>query len=549
MNPQHTLEQGTHHPPAALHTRLFAAGPLAPLLLGAVYLLLALLSIYLSRQPGSIATIWYANAVAVAFLLHAPSARVTAGLWLAVALACLVANLAWDRDTLLAWLLVLPNLLEIAVATWLLRRAGLARANLRSPWALVRLLFLGGLVPQVLGATVGAWLLHSQRGYQPDHTWLVWFEGSALGSLSLLGLACLCLQLTASQLRAALLDWRFLALLPLSLAVTLWAMGSTAFAFTFLLLPLLLAAMVLDMVALCMLTLTLSVCVAAALGKGLFVPPPAQSFWEEGLVYLAFAAALLPAQLLAASVAAMRDSAQRLAARTRELEDANERLKQFVHIASHDLREPLNTIAQFGGLLQTELQDDTRPHVPQYLRLMSQASLRMRRLLDDVLLYARLGGEAAAPASKVELPALMTEVMDSLAAALSKGQGQIDLGPLPTVQGHASLLSMLFQNLLSNALKFMPQGRTAHVEVSAREVPGWHVISVRDNGIGIAASDQARLFKPFSRLHPRRVYDGTGLGLTLCQQAVQAHGGRIELHSSPDAGSCFDVWLPRVPLS
>lgn len=549
MNPAPALEQDTHNPAVALHARMLAAWPLAPLLLGVLYLLLALLSIYLSRQPGSIATIWYANAVAVAFLLHAPSARMAACLWLAVALACLAANLAWDRDSLLAWLLVVPNLLEIAVATELLRRAGLAHANLRSPWALVRLLFLGGLVPQLLGATVGAWLLHGQRGFRTDQTWLVWFEGSAIGSLSLLVLACLCLRLTGSQLRAAWLDWRFLALLPLSLAVTLWAMGSTAFAFTYLLLPLLLAAMVLDMVALCLLTLAMSLCVAAALGKGLFVPPPVQSFWEDGLVYLAFAAALLTAQLLAASVAGMRDSADRLAARTRELEDANQRLKQFVHIASHDLREPLNTIAQFGDLLQTELQDDTRAQVPQYLRLMSQASLRMRRLLDDVLLYARMGGEAAAPATRVDLPTLVTEVMDSLGAALSKGQGRIELGPLPTVQGHASLLSMLFQNLLSNALKFMPQGRTARVEVSAREVPGWHVISVRDNGIGIAASDQARLFKPFSRLHPRRVYEGTGLGLTLCQQAVQAHGGRIELHSSPDAGSCFEVWLPQAPTA
>lgn len=547
MNPRHALELETRHPAAALHTRLFAAGPLAPLVLGALYLLLALMSLDVSRQPGSIAAIWYANAVAVAFLLHSPSKKVTAALWLVVALACLAANLIWDSDPLLAGLLLLPNLFEIAVATWLLRRAQLERANLRSPWALVRLIFLGGLLPQVLAATLGAWLLYNQHGFPPERTWLVWFEGSVIGSLSLLVLACLCLRLTASQLRAAWLDWSFLALLPLSLAISLWAMGSTAFAFTYLLLPLLLAAMLVDLVAVCLLTLILSLCVAAAMGSGLFVPPPAQSVWEEGLIYLAFGAALLPAQLLAASVAAMRDSADRLAARTLELEEANGRLQQFVHIASHDLREPLNTIAQFGSLLQSDLRDDTRSNVHEYLRLMSQASQRMRRLLDDVLIYARLGGETAAPAAKVDLSALVTEVVEGLAAAVSKSQGRIEMEPLPTVEGHASLLSMLFQNLLSNALKFMPHDRPPQVKVSAREVPGWQVISVRDNGIGIAASDQARLFKPFSRLHPRRVYEGTGLGLTLCQQAAHAHGGRIELESSPGAGSCFHVWLPQAP--
>jgi signal transduction histidine kinase len=547
MNPRHALELETRHPAESVQARLFAVPALAPLLLGASYLLLALISLYVSRQPGSIATIWYANAVAVAFLLHAPSLRMAGTLWLAVAIACLAANLLWDGDPVLASLFVLPNLLEIGLAAWLLRRAELARANLRSPWALVRLLALGGLLPQTVGATVGAWLLHSQRGFLPENTWLAWFEGSVIGSLSLLVLTCLCLRLSTSQLRAALLDWRFLALLPISLAATLWAMDSTAFAFIYLLLPLLLAAMLLEMVAVCVLTLALSLCVAAAMGSGHFVPPPAQSIWEEGLVYLAFAAALLPAQLLASSVAAMRDSADRLAARTRELEAANERLQQFVHIASHDLREPLNTIAQFGNLLQADLQDDNRQHVRDYLRLMSQASQRMRRLLDDVLIYARLRGESAEPAGTVDLARLMEEVKESLAAALSKSGGSIEIAPLPAVQGHASLLSMVFQNLLSNGLKFMPAGRAPKVSVSARQPPGWLVISVRDNGIGIAVEDQARLFKPFSRLHPRRVYEGTGLGLTLCQQAVHAHGGRIELESSPDAGSCFDVWLPQAP--
>ena len=544
MNSHSALELEDGPAPDALQVRLFGSGALAAMLLGALYLLLALLSLHLSRQPGSIATIWYANAVAVAFLLHAPSRWHATALWLATGLACLAANLVWDSDLSLASLFVLPNLTEIAVAVWLLRRAELARANLRSPWAMLRLLLLGGFLPQMVGATVGAWLLHSLRGLLPENTWLGWFEGSVIGSLSLLPLACLCLRLPGSALRAAWLEWRFLALLPLSLAITLLAAGISPFAFVYLSLPLLLAAMLLDLVAVCLLTMVLSVCIAAAMGGGLFVPPPAQSVWEESLIYLALGAALLPAQLLASSVAAMRDSAERLEARTRELETTNERLNQFLHIASHDLREPLNTMTQFASLLQADLKDDGHPQVQEYLRLVNQAGQRMRRLLDDVLIYARLRGERAAPAENVELSRLMVEVREGLAAVLSNSQGQIEVVPLPTVRGHASLLSLMFQNLLSNGLKFMPPGRAARVNVSARRVPGWHVISVRDNGIGIAPEDQARLFKPFSRLHPRRLYDGTGLGLALCQQAVLAHGGRIELESTPGEGSCFHVWLP-----
>ena len=532
---------------SAARSRLFGPVLPAPMLLFALYLGLALLSQYVSRQPGSIATIWYANAVAVAFLVHVPSLRRSIALWLAVALACFGANLVWDSDAWLALAFVLPNLLEIGMGAFLLRRAGLARGHLRSPWALLRLLALGGVVPQLLAASVGAWLLQVHRGLPPQDTWLGWFEGSAIGALSMLALACLCLRMPAQALRAAWLDWRLLALLPVSLAVSLWAMGSSAFAFIYLALPLLLAAMVLELVSVCLLTFAVSLTVAASMALGLFVPPPVQSVWEQGLVYLAFGAALLPAQLLAASVAAMRDGSDRLAARTRELEAANERLQQFVHIASHDLREPLNTITQFGGLLQADLHHTLQATEREYLRLMSQAGQRMRHLLDDVLVYARLPAESAAPVSEVDLSGLLAEVREGLAAALRDSQGQIEIAPLPTISGHASLLSLLFQNLMSNGLKFVPEGRTPVLRVSARLEPGWHVISVHDNGIGITREDLARLFKPFARLHPRRNYEGTGLGLTLCLQAAQAHGGRIEVESEPGVGSSFHVWLPDIP--
>lgn len=530
----------------APHVRLFQHLYGAPALLAGIYFAMATMSLYVSRQPGSIATIWYANAVAVAFLLHAPAARRPA-LWGATALACVAANLTWDVDLAMAVAFLPANLLEIAAATALLRRGGLEHANLRSPWALVRLLGLGAVLPQALGATVGALTLQGRSGLVPEDVWLRWFEGSVIGGLSILVLACLCLRMPRAALRAAWLDWRFLAMLPVTLAITLGSLQITAFAFIYVSLPLLLAAMIVDIAALCLLTLAVSLTVSTAMAVGLFVPPPVQSIWEQGYVYLAFAAALLPAQLLSSSVAAMRDTRERLETRTRDLELANERLEQFVRIASHDLREPLNTVTQFAGLLQADLEPQISPEGREYLRLMSQASQRMRRLLDDVLRFARLKRGTDEPAVAVDLNQLIAEVREGLAAALSERRATLEVSPLPVVQGHMSLLSLLFQNLLANGLKFMPPGQAPHLQVSAESVPGWHVISVRDNGIGIAPGDISRLFKPFSRLHPQRLYEGTGLGLTLCQQSAQAHGGRIEIESQPGQGSCFRVWLPASP--
>jgi two-component system, sensor histidine kinase and response regulator len=117
----------------------------------------------------------------------------------------------------------------------------------------------------------------------------------------------------------------------------------------------------------------------------------------------------------------------------------------------------------------------------------------------------------------------------------------VQVDPLPTVTGHAALLALLFQNLLSNAVKFVPSGRQPQVQVcwEPRAAELW--LGVRDNGIGIAEPDQQRLFQPFVRLHPRHVYDGTGLGLSLCTHVAQAHGGRLALSSAEGAGSTF--WL------
>jgi signal transduction histidine kinase len=349
-------------------------------------------------------------------------------------------------------------------------------------------------------------------------------------------------------LRRELRDWRVPALALLAVGVTLISLAKVPFPFTYIALPLLLAAAVLEMGALLVVTLLVSVTIALSMALGVFVWPPVVASWHDMFVYLAYGAALVPAQLLAAAMANMRDSHQHLAVATEELRRANEGLEQFVRIASHDLREPLNTVVQFSGLIAHDHGAALPPNAQDWLTLVIRAGSRMRHMLDDVLHYVRMQRGFPDPGEAVPLDALLQDVQQTLAGRVLETGASIQVAPLPVVQGHETLLSLLFQNLLSNALKFMPEGRVPVIEVSAaqgvRSEAGMAVITVADNGIGIAAKDLPKLFQPFSRLHLRKHYDGTGLGLALCRQIAEAHGGTVVIKSELGRGTRVVVRLP-----
>lgn len=247
---------------------------------------------------------------------------------------------------------------------------------------------------------------------------------------------------------------------------------------------------------------------------------------------------------LAEALVELRASHSQLQQTAEALKLANEGLLQFVRISSHDLREPLNTVVQFATLVEDDhgavLPDDAR----HYLRLVRRAGDRMRTLLDDVVRYARLQHGQTEPPTLVALDAIMANLCDALAAQLSSSGAQLRIGPLPSVMGHASLLSLLFQNLLSNALKFMPEGRVPQIDISAHVHNGVATIAVRDNGIGITPQGIEKLFHPFVRLNLQREFEGSGLGLALCRQIAEAHGGTIDVRSEQGSGSEFEVRLP-----
>ncbi len=520
----------------------------AGLVLLAVYLLASLVSLPWWHPSSHVAALWYANAAAAALLLRRPLASWPL-LALVLALAVLLVRLLAGDRLALALLLVPAHLTEVLLAAWALRSAGLARSTLRSPGAWLALLTRGALLAPLVGATLGTvtMALLAPGALPFTQAWLRWFQGSAIGAVAMLPLACLVLGESPAALRRDLLSPRLLLLALLAVAVTLLALGGLPYPFVIMSLPLLLAAMVVELTALSMLVFLVSLTGAAAILSGIFVLPPGTDEVWLAFVYVAFAASLTPAQLLGAALADLRDSHARLQARERELARANDGLEQFVRMASHDLREPVNTITQFGHLLHDDHGRQLPAEARRYLALMNGGAERLRALLDDVLHFARVQRGVLDDVESVSLNEVLADVQAALAARIQRSGARIEVGPLPSVRGQASMLQLLFQNLLSNAIKFVPPGQVPQVRVSAEGGIGaqhWVRVTVADHGIGIAEADLGKLFQPFQRLHLRRDYEGTGLGLALAQRVAQAHGGEIEVQSAPGQGSHFIVTLP-----
>lgn len=511
--------------------------------LGLCYTLSAVVSLYLSRQPGSLATIWYANAVAMAWIAFSPW-RQAPLLVLTMAASHALAHLIVGADPLDALLFVPANAAEVLLGGWLLHRVGLTETGITTPKRLLALLTYGGLVPLLAGASLGALCLSLAGMGTLGDVWLVWFAGSVIGSVSMLPLAFVLLGAWTSGAPSPWWQAQLLALLMVTVGVTVLSMAYLPFPFVYVAMPLLMAALLLPLAGTLLVTLVASITIAAMHALGIFVPPPVTHTWQQGFFYLAYAASLVPAQVLAAALAELRDSHAQLEQKTNELKQANEGLEQFVRIASHDLREPLNTVVQFADLLAADHGAALPQSGQRYLKLVHQAGLRMRTLLDDVLRFARLKVGETEAALPVSLDQTMDELRDALAARLQSTRAELTIGPLPVVLGHASLLSLLFQNLLGNAMKFVPPGRTPRITVTAQAANGFACVTVADNGIGIDNQDVGKLFQPFQRLHLRREYEGNGLGLSLCQQIAQIHGGHIGVSSVPGEGTRFTVKLP-----
>jgi light-regulated signal transduction histidine kinase (bacteriophytochrome) len=225
----------------------------------------------------------------------------------------------------------------------------------------------------------------------------------------------------------------------------------------------------------------------------------------------------------------------------RKLAEKREELERFVSVASHDLKAPLRRICRFAELLKKRRRGGISEEADRDIDFIVTSANHMRRLVDALLEYARVGrsGKALRP---VDLNTVMETVLEDLQAVIEESNARVDVEPLPTVLGDEIALVQLLQNLVANAVKFRGE-QTPVIEVSAcRQGDGWR-ISVRDNGIGIARAYQQRIFAAFHRLHKPGEYEGSGIGLATCKKIIDQHRGRIWVESEPGKGSTFHFTL------
>lgn len=237
-----------------------------------------------------------------------------------------------------------------------------------------------------------------------------------------------------------------------------------------------------------------------------------------------------------------------------ELQKMNTSLKQFASLASHDMKEPLRKIRIFGERLEAKLGEAISPDIREYLRKVADSTDRLMTLINDLQVLSKL--DTSKPDLKeVDLNTIVEAVIEEYSTAIRQAGAQVEYGDLPYIEADRTSIELLFQNLLSNALKYAKPDVPLRLRFSARlidpprgEYEKFCEISAQDNGQGIDPQFREKIFESFFRLHGKEIA-GTGIGLALCKQLVELHHGSIRVESQPGEGSTFIVSLPvKQPL-
>ena len=254
-------------------------------------------------------------------------------------------------------------------------------------------------------------------------------------------------------------------------------------------------------------------------------------------------------QRIVEELEASRAATEALDVQAEELRRSNAELEQFAYVASHDLQEPLRKVASFCQLLEKRYGDKLDERGIEYIGFAVDGAKRMQVLINDLLTFSRVGRLNAAEVD-VDLDSSLDVALSNLATSVEESGAVIERPPdgLPTIKGDPTLFTMLWQNLIGNAVKFRREGVEPRIVIEYRDSvdednPQWS-FSVSDNGIGIAPEFIDKVFIIFQRLHGRDVYSGTGIGLALCKKIVEHHGGAIWIDTDYTDGTRFRFTLP-----
>jgi signal transduction histidine kinase len=241
---------------------------------------------------------------------------------------------------------------------------------------------------------------------------------------------------------------------------------------------------------------------------------------------------------------------QRVFERTNQLEAINQELafrlsevEQFSYIASHDLQEPLRTLITYSQLVNEEYAGKLDAEGNKYIEFIAGSANRMKTLVTGLLNYSLLGKEAVL--SEVDCKAIVAEVISDMTDSIEKSNATVSYGELPVLTGYETELRQLFQNLISNAVKFRNINIPPEIKIAAKGRPKDWLFEIEDNGIGIEEKHKEKIFTIFKRLHNRNEFEGTGIGLANCKKIVELHGGRIWVEPNPGQGCTFVFTIPR----
>jgi light-regulated signal transduction histidine kinase (bacteriophytochrome) len=236
-----------------------------------------------------------------------------------------------------------------------------------------------------------------------------------------------------------------------------------------------------------------------------------------------------------------------------ELSRSNRELEEFAFVASHDLQEPLRKIQAFSDRLESMFKDELGEKGTDYIARMKNAAQRMSNLINDLLEFSRVTTRGK-DFTDTDLNSILNDIKSDLEIAINECNAQIVTANMPVIQADPSQMHQLFLNLISNAVKFRGPNVDPVINIDFERVSefsedhnseiSWHVITVRDNGIGFSDEYADKIFVPFQRLHGRSQYKGTGIGLSVCRRIVERHGGSIAAISTLGEGATFIIKLP-----
>lgn len=575
--------QGKANSPAL--PRPFAA-PALVLVLTAVYFVAGKLGLILASVHASATAVWPPAGIALAGLLVL-GYRV----WPGIFFGAFLVNITTAGSVATSMGIAAGNTLEGLAGAYLVNRFANGVDVFLRPQNILKFVLLAGLTSTAVSATFGVTVL-SAGGYADwaDYgaIWLTWWLGDAAGNL-LVAPALLLWSVTprARWTRRQIVEAVFLLLLLLLVGVVVFGgflpFKARNYALDFTCLPLLIWA-AFRFGPRETATVSLALSAIAIWGTLLGLGPFALDAQNESLLLLqGFMGVTAVTAMAVAAVVSERRSAERalreshdaldlriqertrvlsivvkelegevlqrlraekeLQGKTEELSRSNTELEQFATVVSHELQEPLRKILTFGNFLKTS---NAAPEQEerQYAQKMEEAAKRMQRLVEDILNLSRVTS-GAKPPEPVDLDAVLREVAADFDGRVAQIGGEIKVEPLPTVKAENLQMRQLFANLISNAYKFRKKDEPLRIAVSCRRhKEGFVVIAVEDNGIGFDEQYLDRIFKPFQRLHRRGDYEGSGMGLAICQRIIMRHGGEITARSQPAKGATFIVTLP-----